>query len=89
MPQPDLAWMEYAACEGMERRTFFPTTVDTAKAKRTCAACEVRRDCLEYALATEVPDGRAGIWGGLTAKQREQEFDRRAQVRRRPGMVSQ
>ncbi|WP_407672362.1 WhiB family transcriptional regulator [Parafrankia discariae] len=32
------------------------------EAKRICSGCEVRAECLEYALEN---DERFGIWGGL------------------------
>ena len=32
-----------------------------------CLACEVRGECLEYALAN---DERFGIWGGLSERER-------------------
>ena len=41
---------------------------DVKHAKQVCALCCVATHCLEYALAN---DERFGIWGGLTAKQRQ------------------
>jgi WhiB family redox-sensing transcriptional regulator len=41
------------------------------KAKQICAVCEVRRECLDYALAAREV---YGIWGGLT------EIERRARL---------
>jgi WhiB family redox-sensing transcriptional regulator len=35
--------------------------------KRVCLSCEVRQECLEYALAH---DERFGIWGGLSERER-------------------
>jgi WhiB family redox-sensing transcriptional regulator len=37
------------------------------QAKRVCLSCEVRQECLEYALAH---DERFGIWGGLSERER-------------------
>jgi WhiB family redox-sensing transcriptional regulator len=37
------------------------------EAKRICSGCEVRAECLEYALAH---DERFGIWGGLSERER-------------------
>jgi len=42
----------------------FPLILAT---KKVCLACEVRSDCLEYALAN---DERFGIWGGLSERER-------------------
>ncbi len=45
-------------------------------ARALCAACPVRSDCLEHALAVREPHG---IWGGLN------EFERRRMLRRGGG----
>jgi Transcription factor WhiB len=37
-------------------------TAEVVAAKRICAGCVVREDCLEYALAAHEP---TGTWGGL------------------------
>ncbi|HJR18350.1 MAG TPA: WhiB family transcriptional regulator, partial [Actinomycetota bacterium] len=37
------------------------------EAKRICAQCAVRDECLDYALAN---DERFGIWGGLSERER-------------------
>ena len=50
---------------------FFPTLGDDAaeaQAKRICARCDIRLECLALALKTAHLDG---IWGGLTAAERE------------------
>ena len=39
----------------------------TREAKRVCLTCNVRGECLEYALAH---DERFGIWGGLSERER-------------------
>mgnify|MGYP002651610175 CR=1 FL=1 len=39
----------------------------TRDAKKVCVGCEVRSECLEYAL---LHDERFGIWGGLSAEER-------------------
>ena len=47
---------------------FFPEKGgSTREAKRICAACPVRDDCLQYALEN---DERFGIWGGLSERER-------------------
>ena len=40
---------------------------DGGDAKKVCVGCEVRAECLEYALAN---DERFGIWGGLSERER-------------------
>ena len=44
------------------------------EAKRICTRCEVRAECLEYALGS---DERFGIWGGLSERERR-KLKRRA-----------
>jgi WhiB family redox-sensing transcriptional regulator len=39
----------------------------TRDAKRICQGCDVKQQCLEYALAN---DERFGIWGGLSERER-------------------
>ena len=39
----------------------------TREAKRVCLTCDVRGECLDYALAH---DERFGIWGGLSERER-------------------
>ena len=62
------AWMALGLCAQTDPEAFFPDKGgSTADAKRTCFACEVRVQCLEYALAR---GERHGIWGGLSYPQR-------------------
>ena len=65
---PELAWQERALCAQTDPEAFFPEKGgSTREAKRVCMACEVRAECLEYALAK---DERFGIWGGLSERER-------------------
>lgn len=62
------AWMEHAKCLDADPEAFFPEKGgSTREAKRICAGCEVRAECLEFALAH---DERFGIWGGLSERER-------------------
>ena len=82
MNEPILAtkaeWRERAACLEYPAVLFFGLDDSESpgerrtreeRAKRICLGCEVRRECLDYALTTKEP---YGIWGGLT------EIERRA-----------
>jgi WhiB family redox-sensing transcriptional regulator len=80
---PDTEWRERAACLPFPSVLFFglddsETPAERAarelEAKEICARCDVRLECLEYALTTKEP---YGIWGGLT------EVERRAKLRGR------
>ncbi|MEO7016387.1 MAG: WhiB family transcriptional regulator [Leifsonia sp.] len=63
-----LAWQSDSLCAQTDPEAFFPEKGgSTRDAKRICGSCEVRSQCLEYALAN---DERFGIWGGLSERER-------------------
>ncbi|MFF2633889.1 WhiB family transcriptional regulator [Microbacterium sp. NPDC058021] len=63
-----LAWQTDALCSQTDPEAFFPEKGgSTRDAKRICASCDVRTECLEYALHN---DERFGIWGGLSERER-------------------
>lgn len=63
-----LAWQADALCAQTDPEAFFPEKGgSTREAKRICENCEVRAQCLEYALQN---DERFGIWGGLSERER-------------------
>jgi WhiB family redox-sensing transcriptional regulator len=66
-------WWTQAACLSADPELFFPISsagparaqVDAAKA--ICGGCEVRPECLSFAVAT----GQLhGVWGGMSADER-------------------
>jgi WhiB family redox-sensing transcriptional regulator len=64
----ELGWQERALCAQTDPEAFFPEKGgSTREAKKVCRACEVRAECLEYALQH---DERFGIWGGLSERER-------------------
>ena len=64
----ELGWQERSLCAQTDPEAFFPEKGgSTREAKRVCVSCEVRVECLEYALAN---DERFGIWGGLSERER-------------------
>ena len=69
----DGTWRLDAACDGMDTLIFFPigetgpAAPQVALAKRICASCPVREECLEFSIATIQNDG---IWGGTTEDER-------------------
>lgn len=70
-----LSWQDRALCAQTDPEAFFPEKGgSTREAKKVCASCEVRAECLEYALAH---DERFGIWGGLSERERR-KLKRRA-----------
>lgn len=73
-------WTGLARCRGMDPDVFFGRNLTEARtAIRTCDRCEVREQCLEYAVSEGID---IGVWGGLTERQR------RAYVRRRRRLAS-
>jgi WhiB family redox-sensing transcriptional regulator len=68
-------WQERALCSQTDPEAFFPEKGgSTREAKRICSRCEVKTECLEYALGH---DERFGIWGGLSERERR-KLKRRA-----------
>lgn len=63
-----LAWQSDALCSQTDPEAFFPEKGgSTRDAKRICESCDVRQQCLDYALEN---DERFGIWGGLSERER-------------------
>ena len=61
-------WRNRALCAEVDPDLFFPDKGQpSAPARRVCLCCEVRPQCLAYALDT----GEAhGVWGGVTPDER-------------------
>ena len=67
-PGDDLSWQHKALCSQTDPEAFFPEKGgSTRDAKRVCAQCEVRAQCLEWAIEH---DERFGIWGGMSERER-------------------
>lgn len=69
-------WMERAACHDIGDMFYVDTNDESSlalAAKRVCASCPVRIDCLAYAVDNKE---RFGIWGGLTATERQRMHKR-------------
>lgn len=63
------SWRENAACRETDTRAFFIGPGQSPNAAlAVCGRCEVRNECLEFALDNEE---NYGIWGGLNADQRK------------------
>lgn len=63
-----LGWQDRALCSQTDPEAFFPEKGgSTREAKKVCRSCEVRAECLEYALEN---DERFGIWGGMSERDR-------------------
>src|SRR4029079_11706497 len=67
-PDEDNGWQDRALCAQTDPEAFFPEKGgSTREAKKVCLGCDVRAECLEYAL---MKDERFGIWGGLSERER-------------------
>lgn len=66
-------WRELGACRKLETALFFPigqtgeAEVKIARAKKVCATCPVRLECLEFAITT---NQEYGVWGGHDEEER-------------------
>jgi WhiB family redox-sensing transcriptional regulator len=61
-------WTERASCRGMDLGAFFARSLPDARdAIRICERCDVRQQCLDYAVDNDMD---LGVWGGLTERQR-------------------
>ncbi len=66
-------WVHYARCRDEDPELFFPVgttgpaAVQIDAAKLVCLECDVRMECLEWAMATAQD---AGVWGGLSEDER-------------------
>jgi WhiB family redox-sensing transcriptional regulator len=67
------AWMADAACREHPTLTWWPGPHDhagAAAARAVCAGCLVRGECLAFALDHDRTAGAFGIYGGMSAHQR-------------------
>ncbi|MFE0103430.1 WhiB family transcriptional regulator [Streptomyces sp. NPDC059009] len=68
-----MEWLQRAACRDEDPELFFPVGTkgpalrDVRAAKRICARCPVRGQCLRWALATGQD---SGVWGGTSPEER-------------------
>ncbi len=69
-------WRDHAACKGTFGELFYPPLqgerrserrLREERAKRVCARCPVRVECLDQALRTKEI---TGVWGGLNEVER-------------------
>lgn len=74
----NLLWIEDANCKDAPTSIFFPSEElanparyreSAQEARSYCETCSVQQQCLNYALRNET----VGIWGGMTARQRQKE----------------
>ena len=67
-PHGSTEWQEFALCAQTDPEAFFPERGgSTREAKKVCQQCEVKDECLRFALEN---DERFGVWGGKSEHQR-------------------
>lgn len=64
---PDTLWASDALCVDMPAEIFAGTNARLQTAKAACAHCAVARQCLRWAITTEIEDE---VWGGRTPAER-------------------
>lgn len=68
----DLQWQDFGNCRGVDPDLFFPRRgemVEINRALEVCGGCEVKVECLEFALTN---NEKFGIWGGVSERGRRQ-----------------
>jgi WhiB family transcriptional regulator, redox-sensing transcriptional regulator len=66
-------WRAAGACLSADPDLFFPIATGSvavaqiAKAQRICAGCQVRQECLDFAIRSGETHG---VWGGTTPEER-------------------
>lgn len=64
----DGGWQDRAICAQTDPEAFYPEKGgSTREAKQVCRSCDVRAECLQYALDN---DERFGVWGGMSERER-------------------
>lgn len=63
-----MPWETEARCRVYDPEIFFDTRARSErKAKAICSKCEVRTECLAFAIQSR---SEFGIWGGLNVRER-------------------
>jgi WhiB family redox-sensing transcriptional regulator len=74
----DTEWMARGNCAHESPSTFFPSDgVGVEIARRICATCPVKDQCLEHALVNRIDHG---VWGGCSERERRRILKRRRQA---------
>jgi WhiB family redox-sensing transcriptional regulator len=76
LPDPDspTAWMGQGLCRMYSPSVFFPSDgVGVDKARKICAGCPVKTECLEHALEHRIEHG---VWGGASERERRRILKR-------------
>lgn len=75
-PSDDATWRDRVACRDMPTTLFFLKQGESrlaVQAYSVCRTCDVRKECLDMAMAAEegcTKNDRYGIFGGMSATER-------------------
>jgi WhiB family redox-sensing transcriptional regulator len=92
MARPEIDWRHRAACLNEEPELFFPighkgsAAAQIEEAKAVCRRCDVREECLAWALESGQD---YGVWGGLSEDERRAQKRRNAQAKVRPSPAAE
>lgn len=68
-------WMDQARCAQIGGDKWFPEWGGNERdPKAVCESCDVRQQCLDYAIKHRINDG---IWGGVSERQRRRIITKR------------
>ena len=90
-PGPDLAlvnpdewaWQDRALCAETDPALFHPELGETAEAaRRVCRSCEVREQCLDFAVRNGIA---FGVYGGMDERERRELGPQHLDFRPAPG----
>lgn len=78
-PDPaETTWQDFALCAQTDPEAFYPDKGGSVvPAKKVCMRCQVRTECLEWALDN---GERFGIWGGKSERERRNLLRKRGQA---------
>ena len=72
---PGHEWMARGLCTNIPPSTFFPSDgAGVEVARKICADCPVRQECLEHALVNRIDHG---VWGGCSERERRRILKKR------------
>lgn len=83
-------WQTLGACRGLQTTMFFHPEYERGdtrrrretEAKAVCQRCPVIEQCRTHALKVHEP---YGVWGGLSAEEREERFRAQRRAKSQPG----
>ena len=84
--EENVHWTEVANCKGKGHLMFPKKHKDItyiSEARRICRTCDVRTECLDYALSFPAADMH-GVWAGLTPRQLAREQKARVVMPTKP-----